>query len=113
MHISCLLVSVVAKHEKYLGLLTKMRKSKREVFGWLRERFWDKTRGFGEKTLSKVGKEVLRKSILHAIPTYVIGCFKLSEYLLQELESIIACLWWGEGQERKIHWVNWDIPCES
>lgn len=90
-----------------------MGRSKREVFGWLRERFWDKTRGFGEKSLSKAGKEVLIKSVLQAIPTYVMGCFRLPDYLLHELESIIAQFWWGEGRERKIHWVNWDILCES
>lgn len=110
---SVLPVRVVDKHEKYLGLPTKMGRSKREVFSWLRERLWDRTRGFGERFLSKAGKEILIKSVLQSIPTYVMGCFKLPEYLLPELESIIARFWWGEGQGKKIHWVNWDTLCES
>lgn len=86
-------VSVVEKHENYLGLPTEMGRFKREVFKWLRERLWNKTLGFGEKNLSKAGKEVLIKVVLQLIPTYVMGCFKLLEYLLHELESIISKFW--------------------
>lgn len=83
-------VSVVDKHEKYLGLPTEMGKSKREVLGWLRDRMWSKTQGFGEKRLSKAGMEVMIKTVLQSIPTYVMGCFKLPDYLFGELESIIS-----------------------
>lgn len=110
---SCLPVRVVDKHEKYLGLPIEMGRSKREVFSWLRERVWAKTHGFGEKHLSKAGKEVMIEAVLQAIPTYVMSCFKLPEYLLHEIESIIARFWWGEGPNRKIHLVNWDSLCES
>lgn len=73
------------------------------MFGWIRERFWKKTQGFGEKCLSKAGKEVTIKIVLKAILTYVMGCFKLSEYLLHEIESIISHFWWGDGKSNKIH----------
>lgn len=53
-------VQVVEKHDKYLGLPTEMGRSKREVFGWLRERVWMKVQGFGNRFLSKAGKEVLK-----------------------------------------------------
>lgn len=79
----------MAKHEKYLGLPTEMGRSKREVFSWLRERVWEKTQGFGEKFLSKAGKEVLIKAVLQSIPTYVMSCFKLPDYLLNEIK-----FWW-------------------
>lgn len=110
---SILPVSVVDKHEKYLGLPAEMGKSKREVFGWLRDKMWSKMQGFGEKHLSKAGKEIMIKSVLQSIPTYVMGCFKLPEYLLHELEVIISKFWWGAGNRDRIHWVNWDFLCES
>lgn len=106
-------VRIVDKHEKYLGLPTEMGRSKKEVFSWLRERVWKKTQGFGENFLSKAGKDVLIKAILQSIPTYVMSCFKLPDYLLTEIESIIAKFWWGNGESRKIHWIKWNDLCES
>lgn len=85
-----LLVRVVEKHDKYLDLSTEMDRSKRDVFRWLRERVWKKMDGFSDKYPSKAGKEVLIKAVIQAIPTYVMGCFKLSDYLLHEIESMIA-----------------------
>ncbi|KAL6558000.1 hypothetical protein OROMI_018350 [Orobanche minor] len=41
------------------------------------------------------------------------GCFKLPEYLLNEIESIIAKFWWGNGNDKKIHWVKWYRLCAS
>lgn len=67
----CLPARVVDKHEKYLGLPIEMGRFKREVFSWLRERVWSKIRSFGNNFLSKAGKEVLIKSVIQAIPTYV------------------------------------------
>lgn len=75
-------VRVVDKHEKYLGLPTEMEKSKKAVFGWLRERVWSRVQGFGNKFLSKAGKEVIINAVIQAIPTFVMSCFKLPDYLL-------------------------------
>ncbi|KAL6511845.1 hypothetical protein OROGR_021442 [Orobanche gracilis] len=41
------------------------------------------------------------------------GCFKLPDYFIRELESIISRFWWGDGRKNKIHWVKWDTLCES
>lgn len=41
------------------------------------------------------------------------GCFMIPDYLLHEIESIIAHFWWGDGSANKIHWVNWYALCES
>lgn len=41
------------------------------------------------------------------------SCFKLTEYLLNEIEFIIARFWWGDGQKVKIHWIMWDLMCGS
>lgn len=103
---------VVDRNEKYLGLPTEMGRSKREVFGWLRERVWKKIEGYENKLLSKAGKEVLIKSMIQAIPTYVMGSFKLHDYLLNEIESLICNFWWGDGKKKQIHWVNWH-SCNS
>lgn len=54
---------------------------------------------FGNKFLSKVGKQVLIKYVLQAIHTCVIGCFKIPYYLLHEVESMVAEFWWGQWEE--------------
>lgn len=52
-------------------------------------------------------------SVLQSIPTYAMSCFKLPEYLLHELESIISKFWWGAVESKKIHWVNCDSLSDS
>ena len=45
--------------------------------------------------LSKVGKEVLIKAIVQAIPTYTMGVFQLPVKLCDELNSLCSKFWWG------------------
>ncbi|XP_057425489.1 uncharacterized protein LOC130718848 [Lotus japonicus] len=71
--LECLLgVKAVERHEKYLGLPTFVGRSKPQVFSFVRERIWKKLKGWKEKALSRLGREVLIKSTAQAIPTYVI-----------------------------------------
>ncbi|KAL0322060.1 UNVERIFIED_CONTAM: hypothetical protein Scaly_2502400 [Sesamum calycinum] len=45
------------------------------------------------KLLSRVGGEVLIKSILQAVHTYVMSCFRLPLSLLREIQSMLANFW--------------------
>ena len=74
---------------------------------FLRKRVWKKTHGWKEKLLSKVGKEVLIKAILQAVPTYVMSVFMLPASLCDELTSMVRSFWWTSGgKERGIAWKN-------
>ena len=65
------------------------------------------------KLLSQAGREVLIKSVIQAIPTYTMSCFKLPSTLCHEIETLIRKFWWGQrGDRRKIHWVRWEDMCE-
>jgi hypothetical protein len=46
--------------------------------------------------MSSSAKEVLIKSVAQAIPTYVMGVFKLPGTLCEELTQLIRYFWWGE-----------------
>lgn len=53
-----------------------------------------------KKMLSKVGKEVVIKSIAQATPTYVMSIFKLPITLCQDMERMLYAYWWGHGMEK-------------
>ena len=58
--------------------------------------------------LSQAGREVLIRSIIQAIPTYAMGCFKLPLGLCDDIEAMIKKFSWGQrGNKRKIHWIRW------
>jgi hypothetical protein len=47
------------------------------------------------------GKEVLIKSVLQAIPTYVMSVFKLPAGLCEEYMQLIRKFWWGRRPSEK------------
>ncbi|XP_012851712.1 PREDICTED: uncharacterized protein LOC105971405 [Erythranthe guttata] len=104
---------VVEQHDKYLGMPATMGKTKKEIFSFLRDRVWSKINGWGEKQLSKAGKEVLIKAVLQAIPSYIMSCFLLPNGLLLEIESVIRRFWWGSGANRGLAWTSWKELCRS
>ena len=58
--------------------------------------------------LSHAEREVFIKSVIQAIPTYAMGCFKLPLGLCDDIEAMIKKFWWGQRENRrKIHWIRW------
>ncbi|XP_075504621.1 uncharacterized protein LOC142542059 [Primulina tabacum] len=107
------LIAVVKGHELYLGLPTFSLRSKRIQFAGLRERLLKKINGWSSKLFSAGGKETLIKSVLQAIPSYAMSCFKLPVSLCLELEQCCSKFWWksnssGEG----MHWIKWRNLCK-
>ena len=102
----------VDNHEKYLGIPSISGRSKKTLFDSLLDRIWKKLQGWKEKLLSRAGKEVLLKSVIQAIPTYLMGVYKLPCSIIQKIHSAMARFWWGSSDsQRKIHWKNWDSMC--
>ncbi|KAL0411141.1 UNVERIFIED_CONTAM: putative mitochondrial protein [Sesamum latifolium] len=99
------------KHDKYLGLPSIVGKSKRAIFNCIRDRVWSRIQGWNDKILSQAGKSILIKSVLQAIPTYAMACFRLPYTLINEIQSMIADYLWHHRDERKIHWIAWRKLC--
>ena len=54
------------------------------------------------------------KSVIQAIPSFAMGCFKIPIGLCNEIEVLIRKFWWGErGNRRKIHRLKWDKMTKS
>ena len=60
-----------------------------------------------------MGREVLLKAVVQAIPTFAMSCFKLPVGLCNDIEAMIRKFLWGQrGDRRRIHWKKWDILCQ-
>ena len=93
----------------YLGMPTDVGHSKNGTFKYLRDRVWEKVKGWMEKLLSASSKEVLIKAVAQAIPVYSMSCFRLPRGLCDSISAIIRQFWWGSKQgKRKPNWVAWD-----
>ncbi|XP_031111814.1 uncharacterized protein LOC116015781 [Ipomoea triloba] len=60
-----------------------------------------------------LGKEVLLKSVVQAMPTFSMSVFLLPDSLCKVLERVMNRFWWGSGgsTKRGIHWMAWDRLC--
>ena len=70
-------VAAITQYEQYLGLPSFVGKANKQSFSYIRERIWHKMQGWKEKLLSQVGREVLIKAVVQAMPTFTMNCFKL------------------------------------
>ncbi|KAL2226242.1 UNVERIFIED_CONTAM: hypothetical protein Sindi_1982900 [Sesamum indicum] len=90
-----------------------MGRSKRDVFDDLKDRIWRKIQSWLARQLSQAGCAVLIKSVLQAIPSYAMSCFKLLDGLLSDMESRMANFFWNQESSRKFHWLAWRKLCLS
>lgn len=81
--------------DMYLGMPTDVGQSKKGTFKYVRDRVWEKVRGWMQKLLSTAGKEVMIKSVAQAIPVYSMACFRLPGGLCESVTSLIRQFWWG------------------
>jgi hypothetical protein len=92
----------------YLGFPTHVGRSPTATFNFLLDRIWKCINGLTDRPLSRAGNEALLKSIIQAIPAFVMSCFQLPLTTCDRMKSIIANRWWGvEDGKKKIHWRSW------
>ena len=87
---------IIRQHEKYLGLPPLVGKNKINTFNAVKEKLAKKLAEWKEKLLSKVEKEILIKAVAHAILTYTMSCFKIPNFLCDDLTSMIRNFLWGQ-----------------
>ncbi|XP_056841665.1 uncharacterized protein LOC130494863 [Raphanus sativus] len=96
----------------YLGIPEDISGSKCKLFAFLKDKLMHRVNGWTGRWLSKGGKEVLIKSILLALPTYVMSTFLLPLEICENIASAIAQFWWSSNPpKRGIHWSKWEKVC--
>lgn len=108
-----LAIPIVQSHEVYLGLLTFSAKRKKLQFRYLIDRVVKRIHGWGNKTFSAGGKETFIKSVIQAMPSYAMSCFRIPSSVCHAIERECAIFWWGQEEgKRKMHWKKWDDLCK-
>ncbi|GAU31848.1 hypothetical protein TSUD_114590 [Trifolium subterraneum] len=99
----------------YLGLPSMVARSKKAIFSYIKDRIWKRINSWRGCALSKAGKEIMIKSVLQAIPSYVMSMFILPASLIDDIEKMINAFWWRGGSTNNnnnntkgIHWLAWE-----
>jgi hypothetical protein len=85
----------------YLGLPSMVGRSKKDTFAYVKDRIWKRINGWRSRPLSRAGKEVMIKSVLQAIPAYIMNIYLLPDTLIVEIERMINAFWWGGGNNNR------------
>ena len=110
---SMLFVPKTADHRFYLGILLSIGRNKRLIFDYLKDRVWKKLNNWKTKKLSRVGKEVLLKTVAQAIPIYVMFVLLLPLSVCHDIENILNSYWWGAKKMGKgISLLRWENLCK-
>jgi hypothetical protein len=79
----------------YLGLPSMIGRKKKDIFAYMKDRMWKRINSWRGRALSRAGKEVMIKSILQTIPSYVMSVYLLPESTIKEIERMMNSFWWG------------------
>ena len=93
---------------KYLGFPLNHKGAARNRYNFIVERVIPKFFGWKAKLLSFVGRTVLIKSVMAAIPNHVMQGVALPNHLCEKLYKINRDFLWGSSMEKKkLHLVGW------
>lgn len=82
-------VCKVADDGTYLGMLVSVGQNKKAVFEYIKDRIQQKVQSWSSQPLSRSGKEVMIKTVLQAILSYVMNFFLLPSDLCDEIKRIL------------------------
>ncbi|XP_058772225.1 uncharacterized protein LOC131646083 [Vicia villosa] len=93
----------------YSGLPSLIGRSKKGKFSFIKDRIWKMINSWKGRSLSKVGKDVMIKSVLQSIPSYITSVYIIPNGVVKDIEKMLNSFWWGGGGNNKgIRWMAWD-----
>lgn len=70
---------------------------KSDFFAFVKDKAWSRMNGWKQNFLSQAEKEVLLKSVIQAITSFVMSVFALPLLLCADLERMMNSFWWGKN----------------
>lgn len=97
----------------YLGLPSLIGRNRSEISSFLKSRIVGRVHSWNHKFLSRVGREVLLKSVVQALPSYAMNVFLIPAGLTRDIEREMNGFWWGakRGRSMGIRWKAWNHLC--
>jgi hypothetical protein len=71
----------------YLGFLSMVGRSKKATFGYIKDKIWKKINSWRGRALSKAGKDVMIKSVLQSIPSYIMSVYMIPDSVINDIEK--------------------------
>ncbi|WOH14698.1 hypothetical protein DCAR_0934220 [Daucus carota subsp. sativus] len=83
----------------YLGLPKTVSSNRWGTFRYVKEKIWNRLQSWKGLTVSRTGKEILIKSVIQSIPSYV--------------AVLINKFWWFSDVDKSkgIRWMSWKNMC--
>lgn len=92
----------------YLGLPEQFGRRKRDQFANIVDRIKHKSISWSSKFLSRAGKMIMMRTVLSAMSSHAMSCFKLPISFCAQIQSLLTRFWWDDSQEkRKMLWISW------
>ena len=79
----------LSEEAKYLGNRLFIGKNKKEIFSYMKDKSCHRIQGWKNRALSKAGKEILLKSIVQVVPSFIMTVFLHPKLLCEELKRMM------------------------
>src|SRR4051812_40114707 len=97
---------------EYLGCPLYRGRPTKEIFSSLISKIQNRVSGWMGKILTMGGKLTLIKSMLQALPLYLIALIKPPKSIIYEIKRIMSNFFWHDSDgSHKLHWTKWDKFC--
>lgn len=97
---------------KYLGVPILHDHVSRRSFHFILEKVNKRLSNWKTKTLSFAGRLTLTKSVVQALPTYVMQFALIPRHLCDEIDKRCRSFFWGDiVEDRYLHTVSWSKIC--
>ncbi|KAK4384649.1 hypothetical protein Sango_3040000 [Sesamum angolense] len=112
MHSACYWISSQTPPHHLLGSPLFKGNKKGVLFDELVQKIKNKNLGVGESTVISWGRLQLIKSVLSAMPTYLLQTLKRLKYITERIERIFNKFFWGSfGNQKRMIWSSWEVVC--
>lgn len=90
-------------------------KSKKYTFAFIKDRIWKEINSWRGRHLSKARNEVIIKSVIQAIQSYIMSVFIIPDVIVNDIEKVLNSFWWGGSNNNKgIRWLAWNkLTCSK